>query len=210
MTIEFGVDDEWQRKQRDTILVPLFYERFYPGGYTLLDGCDPKQREGWDTLVETAKGQRKVEEKIVRRRRDGKQYDSFSLETMSCSVQGRERDGWMLTSTADLLLYCFSTLTEIGLDVYVLDMPALQTWFWASDLSRWKLTRSEQDNHGECRVVPISEATHAIIKRYLIGPGWKDSHFCEVCHVEAAYGFGVRLLQGKRGRWFCNEHKPLT
>ena len=34
-------------------------------------------------------------------------YDKFCLETLSCSIQGRETDGWMHTGRADGLAYGF-------------------------------------------------------------------------------------------------------
>jgi hypothetical protein len=31
---------------------------------------------------------------------------------------------------------------------------------------------------------------------------------CSVCGQLARFGYGVRLLQGKEGRWFCAAHRP--
>ena len=33
-------------------------------------------------------------------------------------------------------------------------------------------------------------------------------HPCCVCGAEAGLGFGVSLLKGRLGTWFCERHKP--
>jgi len=35
-------------------------------------------------------------------------------------------------------------------------------------------------------------------------------HACEApgCTAWGAYGYGVRLLRGQRGQWFCKAHRP--
>lgn len=33
-------------------------------------------------------------------------------------------------------------------------------------------------------------------------------HFCFDCGRWGAYGYGVRLLAGKSGRWYCRAHRP--
>lgn len=32
-------------------------------------------------------------------------------------------------------------------------------------------------------------------------------HYCH-CGKWGAYGFGVKLLQGQLGTWYCDEHRP--
>jgi hypothetical protein len=109
----------------------------------------------------------------------------------------------MHTSVADILIYAFSIRkSEIGLDVYVMQMQALKQWFWDMGEDSWPITRTNERNRTECRVVPIADVTANVpTKRYVIGPGWPDSHFCEVCCVECGWGF-------PHGKWFCREHKP--
>lgn len=34
-----------------------------------------------------------------------------------------------------------------------------------------------------------------------------EPHICEVCWGPARWGYGVRLLKGQPGRWFCTSHK---
>jgi hypothetical protein len=31
---------------------------------------------------------------------------------------------------------------------------------------------------------------------------------CAVCGLNAPYGYGVALRQGKAGTWYCREHRP--
>jgi hypothetical protein len=33
-------------------------------------------------------------------------------------------------------------------------------------------------------------------------------HFCVKCGRFAAFGYGVRLREGRHGRWYCGEHRP--
>jgi hypothetical protein len=33
-------------------------------------------------------------------------------------------------------------------------------------------------------------------------------HFCVHCGRFAAFGYGVHLSAGRRGRWYCGEHRP--
>jgi hypothetical protein len=34
------------------------------------------------------------------------------------------------------------------------------------------------------------------------------THRCTVCGQAARFGYGVRLLHGQEGRWFCAAHRP--
>jgi hypothetical protein len=33
-------------------------------------------------------------------------------------------------------------------------------------------------------------------------------HFCCECGAWAPFGYGVKLREGRAGRWYCAEHKP--
>lgn len=123
MSGEFERDDKWQRGAREMFLRP-FYARHF-SSFEFVDG-------DVDTIAvgrKTGKTYR-IEEKLQRAPRRLERFGNYPLETMSCSVPGRERDGWMATSTADLLLFGFCNVGETTLDVHVLDMPALKAWFW--------------------------------------------------------------------------------
>ena len=70
-----------------------------------------------------------IDEKIVRwPEYKGKPHTAFFLETRSCTNEGHESDGWMLTGKADKLLYAFE-IKDLGLVAYLIDFPRLQTWF---------------------------------------------------------------------------------
>lgn len=130
---DFFADDDWQKRIRDEILVPQFYQRHaLDGRYVLLDSgglATRLQKEmGVDTVFQVAGGEMvSVEEKIVRW--PGYPYSTFCLETDSCTVPGRESPGWMHYSAADFLLYCFVTVNH-GLDCHLIDLPKLKAWFW--------------------------------------------------------------------------------
>jgi hypothetical protein len=38
-------------------------------------------------------------------------------------------------------------------------------------------------------------------------PAGFSDHRCSVCGQLARFGFGVRLLHGEEGRWFCAAHR---
>jgi hypothetical protein len=50
-------------------------------------------------------------------------------------------------------------------------------------------------------MVPLSELPTAVAGRPV-------EHWCEVCGVEAAWGYGVHLLAGEMGEWYCGLHRP--
>lgn len=33
--------------------------------------------------------------------------------------------------------------------------------------------------------------------------------FCAVCNAQASFGYGVHLLRGKPGTWYCAEHRHV-
>jgi len=130
---DFHTDNGWQKRIRDEILIPQFYrQQASEGRYVVLDKgrlSGRLQREFCiDTIFQAADGEMiSVEEKIVRW--PGYAYAAFCLETHSCTVPGRESQGWMTYSSADYLLYCFVTV-DGGLDCHLIDFPKLREWFW--------------------------------------------------------------------------------
>lgn len=172
MTAQFQRDDEWSRKMRDRILVESFYGRYATDGrYVLLDkgrlASLLQRRFQVDTIMQgkggTVVG---IEEKIVRwNPKYSTPYTRFALETMSCTVPGRESDGWMKYGQADYLLYCFSNAAEDELDCHLIDFQRLKEWFWPR-IARWKPSRTEQINQSECRLVPILEVRSGV-------PSWR-------------------------------------
>jgi hypothetical protein len=166
-------DDQWQRQIRDKILAPYFYGEYaIDGRYVFIDKgklATRLQREyAVDTILQGKNGDAIcIEEKIVRwpganrgrLRENG--YSAFTLETMTCTVPGRERKGWMEYGEADYLLYCFCNREETALNCYLIDFPALKDWFWPR-IDTWSVTTTEQLNRSECRIVPIAEVEDSV------------------------------------------------
>jgi hypothetical protein len=130
---EFLRDNAWQQSVRDEVLAPGFYgQHAYMGRYVLIDkgrlASVLQKRFAVDTIVQARDGRAIcIEEKIVRW--PGYHYRFFCLETHSCTRKGYESDGWMRYGEADYLLYCFEQECG-GLSCYLIDFPALKTWFW--------------------------------------------------------------------------------
>ena len=129
---DFDRDNAWQRRIRDEILVPHYRAEATEGRYVLLDRgnlATRLQKElAVDTIFQIGGGEIvSVEEKIVRW--PGYTYTAFCMETHSCTVPGRESQGWMVYGSADCLLYCFAT-AEQGLDCHMINFPRLKEWFW--------------------------------------------------------------------------------
>ena len=215
---DFIIDDQWQLEMRSKILVPHLYDVLYPARYELLRGDHPMQARGIDTLIDGGERQITIEEKIVRwpfdketKQKADRPYTAFTLETMSCTVEGREKQGWMHYSEADYLLYCFAhPKSEVVLDCYMIDMKRLRSWFFGVE-SNYASTVTEQVNRTLCRVVPIKDVIGAgvPVRRRRVGPDWPQEFFCEVCCNLACYGHGVSLLKGQQGRWYCAKHNVV-
>lgn len=160
----FAANDKWQIAMRDAILVPCFYQIRFRNNFELISPNDERAKGGCDTIA----GGKRIDEKIVQWPGKNKgeprdePYDAFALETMSCTVEGRERVGWMISNTVDYILYCFASLDDDQLDCYLIDFPTLHNWFFwvlSQDQQAWPRWISEQVNHTECRVVPITDVT---------------------------------------------------
>ena len=130
---DFERDNEWQRGIRDTVLGPGYYGVFsYDGRYVYINkgrlAHTLQKRFAVDTIVQSKNGDALcIEEKIVRW--PGYHYQTYALETHSCTKPGHESPGWMEYGQADYLLYCF--VQESGdLDCRLIDFAALQKWFW--------------------------------------------------------------------------------
>lgn len=129
---DFHVDNEWQRKVRDSVLAPGFYGSYATEGrYVFIDkgrlATTLQKRFAVDTVVQGKEGAALcIEEKIVRW--PGYAYGAYTLETQSCTKPGRESDGWMVYGQADFLLYGF--MQPDRLVIHLIDFPKLQEWFW--------------------------------------------------------------------------------
>jgi hypothetical protein len=193
---DFRQNNEWQLHKRDKILVPFFYEKYYAGRYRFANAAE--QRAGIDTIVQGKNGPRTIEEKIVEW--IGEPYRSFALETESCTLPGSERDGWMKTGTAQLLLYCFEN-QDGDLDPWLIAFQELKDWFWPVAESFYGF-HLEERNRSRGRVVPIRDVVAAVWTKQL--PLLPNSR-CERC---TNFGeFGYRVKDRKVLDWLCNKHQ---
>ena len=178
MLMEFPEADRWQREMRDTFLRPLFYEAYCCSHCSFLSGDHVLQKYGVDTVVRSDKQFKLVtiDEKFVRWPRDrDRPYTCFALETWSCTVCGRRREGWMASSVAEFLFYCFVVPKEmVALDAYLIKLQALKEWFWRlENAGRFPSSVSPQINHTQCAIVPIEAVCSSGVPvwRYRLWPG---------------------------------------
>ncbi len=167
---DFRRDDAWQRGVRDAILAPGFYGKYaVDGRYVVIDKgalATQLQRDyAVDTIAQGKHGAAVcIEEKIVRwPEKRGRPYDCFSLETKSCTIPGHEKPGWMFYGRADYLLYAFQQ-RDCTLDVWLIDFPKLQSWFWPLEAT-FPIFRMKERNMSAGRVVPINDVQNAVPSR---------------------------------------------
>ena len=82
------------------------------------------------------------------------------METQSCTIPGREKDGWMKYGEFDYLLYGFQQANQ-SLEVYIIPFQMLKRWFW-QNYKLFPETITEQINKTACRIIPISEVKEAV------------------------------------------------
>jgi hypothetical protein len=163
----FHEDDAWQRGIRDRILCPVFYRSYaLEGRYVVVDkgrlATLLQRRCAIDTFLQGEAGTCLcAEEKIVRWPKRGKPYTAYSLETMSCTVPGRESPGWMRYGRADLLVYCFHQADD-SLIVHVVAFRPLQQWFWLNETRFSTFGPLETLNRSMGRVVPINDVADQV------------------------------------------------
>lgn len=170
----FRDDMEWTRQMRDRYLIK-FYEQYSNGRYVFIDGnstcTDVLQKKlAVDTIYQARDGQlHYVEEKIERW--PGYERSNFALETESCTVQGREKDGWMRYAQSDLLLYGFALEDEEGIDLYTLRFQPLRRWFDGVNKRNYKQHTMDTLNRTRFWKVPITDVLRApgvFPNRYII------------------------------------------
>jgi hypothetical protein len=204
----FLADVNRQERLRDLILKPCYYDQFHAGKYEFIKHDDPRAAGGVDTIASN----KTYDEKIVQwpHFEDGtpkeEPYTAFALETMSCTVPGHMRYGWMKTNTVDFLLYCFADRQEECLDCYLINFPRLQQWFYLQNHEQWYRWRSQQANETECRIVPIEQVCKFMpYKRMRFSrPFGRDCH----CAAPGLYVVYEGFIPSGRQIWFCQKHKP--
>jgi len=112
------------------------------------------QNKNIDTIMQiTDNKEIYIEEKIVRWK--GKKYDAFTLETDSCTVKGKEKDGWMKYGNFDYLFYGF-VQNDDTIELYVIPFQRLKKWFW-ENYNNYPITITDQINKTMCRIVKIED-----------------------------------------------------
>lgn len=170
----FEKDDSFQRDIRNKLLKPFYQEKTHESRFVFCDKgklADILQRElSVDTIMQLPENRiYGVEEKIVRW--PGYNYDRYTLEIMSCTVPGREKQGWMHYSKADLLLYCF-VQKDGSLEAHAIPFQKLKKWFFENDnYKKYTSTLTNQINKTECKKVPIADV-------------FKFVHGCKIFHMQ--------------------------
>ena len=178
MRSPFAKDNSWQLGIRNRILYPFYKSKAHDGRFVFADKgslADVLQREmAVDTIMQIdGNAIASIEEKIVRW--PGYEYKNYTLETMSCTVPGREKQGWMHYAKCDVLLYCF-TQQDGSLIAHAIPFRKLQEWFFDSDLYlQYPSTVTEQINRTECKVVPIAHV-------------WNNVHGCKQFDIGVHHG----------------------
>lgn len=185
---DFHSDDAFQRSVRDQILVPQFYETRCNGRFVMLDkgrfSTMLQRRFAVDTVVQSRDGSAvAIEEKIVRW--PGYPYQSYCLETDSCTVPGRESKGWMHYAEADYLFYCFQQ-EDGGLLADLIEFQALKVWFWQR-AETFKTFQMTTRNRTAGRLVPIHAVRDAVpVSRLRFDPPGTERGFRQVGSAAAA------------------------
>jgi hypothetical protein len=163
---------EYSRKMRDTFLSRFYQKYSVEGRYVYVDksACSTvlQKQLAIDTVMQAKDGGSLcIEEKIEQW--PGYKRDNFALETDSCTVVGREKQGWMHYAQADYLLYAFAYEGDSGLDVYFIDFPKLRTWFWNLPVRYPTHVMEHTLNHTRFEKVPIRDVRKAVPAfRYLV------------------------------------------
>lgn len=180
---DFDRDNIWQRKVRDSVLVPGFYGQYsLDGRYVFLDkgrlSGILQKRYAVDTIAQATNGAAVcIEEKLVRWK--GRIYSAYALETDSCTKAGHESKGWMHYGRADFLLYGF--MQPDRLVAHVIDFPALQSWFWEHVESFPKFQMAGTLNLSAGRTVPIDAVKRNVkVFERTIFPDPSDSLYAEL------------------------------
>jgi hypothetical protein len=168
MRAEFVRDEIWQRGIATRFLDPLYWRR----GWSVLryPGDHERQRKHVDVLLTRGPEEHRVDEKIIRGRRDGLRAEKVSFETMSCTVPGREIPGWGARDEENLcsiLFVCFADIPDLdercwerveNLDCLWIPFQPLREWFWRQDGERrWERLHNGQANGSISHQIPIAD-----------------------------------------------------
>lgn len=170
---EFQRDDQWQKQMRNRFLPATYGKWSVEGRYVLVEKSKysmmVQKRDAVDTLLQARLDLSvSIEEKMERW--PGYPRRNFFCETRSCTVKGRESDGWMCYAKCDCLFYMFAREYDQLLDGYlVLQFPKFQRWFWENYRNYTPRTLTHTLNKTCGYPVPILDAIQvAATERYII------------------------------------------
>jgi hypothetical protein len=169
MTREHLRDAAWSLRIGEKFLDPVYARRGWSVARHPADS--EQQRRHVDvTLIRPGDVVRRIDEKIIRGRRDGLPAINISYETMSCTIPGFERPGWGARderNDSTHLLVCFADLPDLDddswrrvctLDCMRIPFPPLRDWFWRmGGECRWPIQHNGQSNGSISHKVPIGE-----------------------------------------------------
>lgn len=176
----FYSENRWQKSIRDKVLKPYYQKISHEGRFVFSDKGKLStilQREmAIDTIVQSKENSLlSIEEKIVRW--PGYIYEAYVFETWSCTNPGMERQGWMHYAECDCLLYCFIQADLRSLWIHSIPFKKLQDWFFSNDqYKNYRIFRTQQLNHTETRIVPITDVWDAIPGCETMFVNEKDKH----------------------------------
>lgn len=171
LTDDFVAASDYARRMRDRFLSRFYQKYAVEGRYVYIDksACSTvlQRQLAVDTVLQAKDGSLCIEEKIEQW--PGYKRENFALETDSCTVVGREKQGWMHYAQADYLLYAFAYEGDSGLDVYLIDFPKLRAWFWGLPTRYPAHVMEHTLNHTRFEKVPIVDVRRAVpTARYLV------------------------------------------
>ncbi|HPZ75280.1 MAG TPA: hypothetical protein PK723_05680 [Candidatus Pacearchaeota archaeon] len=158
---KFIEDNNWQKEIRNSILEPFYQKISYKNRFIFVDKgklATKLQREmSIDTIIQLKNnGILGIEEKIVRW--PGYNYKSYTLEIMSCTQPGFEKQGWMYYALCDYLFYCFVQEDGKSVIIHILPFTNLKDWFFEDDrFKNYRSSISNQFNKTEVKIVPIAD-----------------------------------------------------
>lgn len=166
----FHKDMERQLIARDKFITPLYYEMYGKDRVVLLDDTEDKtehrflQKAGVDTLIQ--KSNKKWDIIGVDEKLDfhpfKKKRENFFLEFMSCSLPGKETQGWMTKDTVcDVLLYCFIDQGLSGCQAYFFDFHDLKRWY-EGNADKYKVATGNNVTYPMGSLIPIEVLTKEV------------------------------------------------
>lgn len=118
MTNQFEKDLAFEKEHQLT-LIPLYTKLF--DRFTFIRGSSPfaiqLQKMGIDTIAEVQGKLITIDEKVRREK-----WNDILVETMSCTIKGREKKGWLYHDTT-FINYIMQN------DCYIINLKKLRDWF---------------------------------------------------------------------------------